>query len=63
MRYVEQQTLLITTERYEAESKQLLEGSFHGTEHATRIVNWKKIKELHEVEEMTRDLKNEIGVN
>jgi hypothetical protein len=54
---------LVTTEKYELEAKQLLEGSFHEIEHVAKIVNWKKIRELYETEKKTRDLKNEIGVN
>jgi hypothetical protein len=42
---------------------QLLEGSFHEIEHVTKIVNWKKIRELYETEKKATDLKNEIGVN
>jgi len=53
---------LVTTEKYELEAKQLLEGSFHEIEHVARIVNWKKIRDLYETEKKARDLKNEIGV-
>jgi len=53
---------LVTTEKYELEAKQLLEGSFHEIEHVARIVNWKKIRGLYETEKKARDLKNEIGV-
>jgi hypothetical protein len=53
---------LVTTEKYEAEAKQLLEGSFHEIEHVAKIVNWKKIKDLYEAEKKARDLKDEIGV-
>jgi hypothetical protein len=53
---------LVTTERYELEAKQLLEGSFHEIEHVTKIVNWKKIRDLHEVEKKAKVLKGEIGV-
>jgi len=54
---------LITTEKYETEATQLLQGSFHEIEHVTKIVNWKNIKELYEAEKKARDLKTEIGVN
>jgi hypothetical protein len=53
---------LVTTEKYETEAKQLLEGSFHEIEHVAKIVNWKKIKDLYEAEKKARDLKDEIGV-
>jgi len=53
---------LVTTERYEAEAKLLLEGSFHEIEHVARIVNWRKIKDLYEAERKARDIKAEIGV-
>lgn len=53
---------LVTTEKYELEAKQLLEGSFHEIEHVTRIVNWKKIRDLHEVEKKAHSLKSDIGI-
>ena len=53
---------LVTTEKYELEAKQLLEGSFHEIEHVAKIVNWKKIADLYKAEKKARDLKNEIGV-
>jgi len=53
---------LVTTEKYELEAKQLLEGSFHEIEHVTRIVNWKKIRDLHEAEKKAHSLKSDIGI-
>jgi hypothetical protein len=53
---------LITIEKYEIQAKQLLEGSFHEIEQITKIVNWRKIKELYDVEKRAKDLKNEIGI-
>jgi hypothetical protein len=53
---------LVTTEKYELEARQLLEGSFHEIEHVAKIVNWKKTKDLHDVEKKAQTLKNEIGI-
>ncbi|MBC7091538.1 MAG: hypothetical protein H5T50_06480 [Nitrososphaeria archaeon] len=53
---------LITTEKYEEEAKKFLEGTFHEIEHVAKIVNWKKIKELYDVEKKAKDLRDEIGV-
>ena len=53
---------LVTTEKYELEAKQLLEGSFHEIEHVTRIVNWKKIRALHEAEKKAHSLKSDMGI-
>lgn len=53
---------LVTTEKCELEAKQLLEGSFHEIEHVTRIVNWKKIRDLHEAEKKAHSLKSDIGI-
>ncbi len=55
--------VLVTTEKYELEAKQLLEGSFHEIEPVTKIVNWKKIRDLHELEKKAKTLKKEIGIN
>jgi len=53
---------LVTTEKYEAEAKLLLEGSFHEIEHVARIVNWRKIKDLYEAERKAKDIRAEIGL-
>jgi len=53
---------LVTTERYEAEAKLLLEGSFHEIEHVAKIVNWRKIKDLYEAERKAKDIRVEIGI-
>jgi len=53
---------LVTTERYMAGAKQLLEGSFHEIEHVARIVNWRRVKELYELEIKIMDIRTEIGV-
>ncbi|MEM3709998.1 MAG: hypothetical protein QXL46_03730 [Nitrososphaerales archaeon] len=53
---------LVTTEKYIDEAKQLLEGSFHEIEHIARIVNWRRVKELYELERKIIEIRNEIGV-
>jgi hypothetical protein len=53
---------LVTTEKYELEARQLLEGSFHEIEDVARIVNWKKIRDLHETEKKGHSLKSDIGI-
>jgi predicted RNA-binding protein len=53
---------LVTTEKYELEAKQLLEGSFHEIQHVTRIVNWKKIRDLHEAEKKAHFLRIDIDI-
>jgi len=52
----------MTTERYEAEAKLLLEGSFHEIEHVARIMNWRKIRDLYETERKARDIRVEIEI-
>jgi hypothetical protein len=53
---------LVTTEKYELEAKHLLEGSFHEIEHVTKIVNWKKVRELYDFEKKAQTLKIDIGI-
>jgi len=54
--------MLVTTEKYEKEATQLLEGSFHEMREKTKIINWRKIEKLHESEKKIRKIKNEIGL-
>jgi len=54
---------LVTTEKFEADAKQLLEGAFHRIEDIAKIVNWRKIRDLHQAEKKTKNLKNEIGIS
>jgi len=53
---------LVTTEKYELQARQLLEGSFHEIQHITKIVNWRKVRYLYEAEKKLKTLKNEVGV-
>jgi len=54
--------VLVTTEEYEEEARQLLEGSFHEIRDIIRIINWKKIQRLFELEKEMAGLKDEIGM-
>jgi len=54
--------IMVTTDRYMAEAKQLLEGSFHEIEHVALIVNWRKIKDLCELEQKTVEIRKDIGI-
>jgi len=54
--------VLVTTEEYEEEAKQLLEGSFHEIRDVIRIINWRKIQRLFELEKEMAGLKDEIGM-
>jgi len=54
--------VLVTTEKYEEEARQLLEGSFHQMKEKAKIIGWRKIQKLHELEKQTRNIKNAIGL-
>jgi hypothetical protein len=54
--------VLITTEKYQEEAKQLLEGSFHEMKETAKIIDWRKIQTLHDLERRLRNIKNEIGL-
>lgn len=51
---------LVTTSDFEAQAKSLLEGSFHEIRKEARIVNWKKIVELHQLLKHVDELKSDI---
>jgi len=53
---------LITTEKYEAEAKRLLEGSFHEIQHVAKIVNWKHVKEFYKTETKLASLRVKLGL-
>ena len=54
--------ILVTTEKFEEEARQLIEGSFHEMGRKAKIINWKKIKNFHRLEKGIKGLKNEIGL-
>jgi predicted RNA-binding protein len=54
--------ILVTTERYAEEAKQLLSGSFHEMKDVARIIHWKKIVELHRLLKDVAKIKCEVGL-
>ena len=54
--------ILVTTEKYEEEAKQLLEASFYQMKEKAKILGLRTIQELHELEKQTSNIKNVIGL-
>jgi len=54
--------ILVTTDVYASKAKELLEGSFHEMGHVAKIVDWKKIVKLYELETEVASIKVEIGL-
>jgi hypothetical protein len=51
---------LVTTDRYMMQARSLLEGSFHEMKDDARLVNWKRIVELHKLLTEAHRIKSEI---
>jgi len=51
---------LVTTEEYADQARGLLEGSFHEMKDDARIVNWKKITELHHLLKDAHKIRSEL---
>jgi len=54
--------VLASTEKYEEEARQLLEGSFNEMKEKAKIIEWRKIQKLHELEKQTRNIRKAIGL-
>jgi hypothetical protein len=53
---------LVTTERYEEETKKLLGGTFHEIKANIRIINWQGIVKLCKLLRDTTDMEKELRI-
>jgi len=54
--------ILVTTDLYASKARELLEGSFHEMGHVAKIVDWKKIIRLYELETEVASIRTNIGL-
>lgn len=52
--------ILVTVEKYEAEAKNLLQGSFHEIHKVATVVNWKKISRLYRLLKEADETRREV---
>lgn len=54
--------VLVTTAEYEETAKNLMNGSFHEMARQARIINWKRIDQLYNLERELKEVKGELSL-